>query len=215
MSATTIKAGLSPKGSTSKTWFQAKLEDKEISQRQAAEFLGLDPSAVSNMLSGKRRIRLEEAAGWSRLLNEPMEMVLKMAGIPVPTVGHNPVPIVGWVDDAGEVKLEVKTLRGSALEASRPPGLGSGAVALRILGTGVSAGWTVFYVPGRKNDRVDPGAVGRWSVVATETGAVWLRVLERDPLDPDAWALRPLVGAKPLVRGARVDWAAPVVWVKG
>lgn len=50
-------------------WVRVRLAERRLSQRQLAKLIGLDASAVSLMLRGKRKMGAEEAAAISRLLN--------------------------------------------------------------------------------------------------------------------------------------------------
>ena len=88
-------------------FFQDRLADIRLSQRQAARRLGLDPAAVSLMFRGKRRMQLTEAAAISRLLGVPMDEVLKHAGISSPGMKQDievrGVPLVYWLDGHGEL----------------------------------------------------------------------------------------------------------------
>lgn len=59
-----------------KGWFLAALADKGLSQRRLAAYMGLDPSAVSLILSGKRRMTATEVAEIARLLDKPVQDVL-------------------------------------------------------------------------------------------------------------------------------------------
>lgn len=65
-------------------WFQGRLADKRLSQRQLAKRMGLDPAAVSLMLRGKRKMSAAEAADIAVLLGVSADEVLLHAGsVPV------------------------------------------------------------------------------------------------------------------------------------
>jgi len=65
-------------------WFRAKLTEKNRSQRALAKHLGLDPSAVTLMLRGERRLQMDEAEQIAVFLGESLMDVLRAAGMPVP-----------------------------------------------------------------------------------------------------------------------------------
>lgn len=61
-------------------WFQDRLADKRLSQRQLAARMNLDPAAVSLMLRGRRRMSVTEAAEIARYLGVEVDDVLRHAG---------------------------------------------------------------------------------------------------------------------------------------
>jgi transcriptional regulator with XRE-family HTH domain len=62
-------------------WFVDRLAAREMSQRQLAKLMNLDPAAVSYMLRGKRKITLAEAAQLAALLDSTPSEILDRAGI--------------------------------------------------------------------------------------------------------------------------------------
>jgi transcriptional regulator with XRE-family HTH domain len=56
-------------------WFYQQLEDKGSSARELAAFLGLDPSSISRMLKGDRKMSAEEQDAISVFLGVPLEIV--------------------------------------------------------------------------------------------------------------------------------------------
>lgn len=56
-------------------WFYRELERKGASARDLAAFLGLDPSSISRMLKGERKMSAEEQDGISVFLGVPLEIV--------------------------------------------------------------------------------------------------------------------------------------------
>lgn len=191
-------------------WFQERIADRGYSQRKIAATLGMDPAAVSLMLRGKRKMTLNEAADLARLLGVPLNQVLDHAGIDAPKDAKGMIPIVGWVDDFGEVHME--KVHGPR-RAPRPVEVPEGSVALRIQDRGPMDGWLAYYVP---QERLDPDAVGRWAVIQLAAkGPQYLRVLARG-YEPGKWTLQPLrpAGEGRKVEGVKVEWACPVVWIR-
>lgn len=79
-----------------KAWFEDQLRHNQISARQLAKRMGIDPSALSLIFSGARRLKNEEAAALALNLNVPLADVLShagvnMAGVARPTISI-PVP---------------------------------------------------------------------------------------------------------------------------
>jgi transcriptional regulator with XRE-family HTH domain len=56
-------------------WFYEKLSQRDASLRDMARFMGLDPSAVSRMLSGERKMSAEEQDQIADYLGLPLEEV--------------------------------------------------------------------------------------------------------------------------------------------
>lgn len=62
-------------------WFQNGLADVKVSQRRLAKMMGVDPSAVTLMLKGRRAMSASEAALIAKVLGVPVDDVLREAGI--------------------------------------------------------------------------------------------------------------------------------------
>lgn len=66
-----------------KSWFRDKLAEKQISQRQLAKRIGIDPAAVSYMLSGRRKMTMDDANNIAREICVSVVDVMKHAGLSV------------------------------------------------------------------------------------------------------------------------------------
>lgn len=71
-----------------KDWFLLRLEEKDKSVRGLARHMEIDPSAVSRMLSGERRMKMEEATSIAQFLGVHVKEVLKHAGVAVDLDGQ-------------------------------------------------------------------------------------------------------------------------------
>lgn len=191
-------------------WFKGQLADKQINQRAIASSLSLDPASVSLMLRGKRRLQLDEAAALANLLGVPLDDVLFHAGIDPEAGAKSSTPIVGVVDQDGEITM--KRPEGPR-RVPAPQGLPGDAVALRYEGEGAMDGWVLFYVP---KDAVEPDAIGRLCVIQLAPcgkGARYVRVLKRG-YSRGCWTL---VGMRPgegAIENVELASAVPVVWIK-
>lgn len=79
-----------------KAWFEDQLRNNQISARQLAKKMEIDPSALSLIFSGGRRLKNDEAAALALHLNVSLADVLShagvnMAGVARPTISV-PVP---------------------------------------------------------------------------------------------------------------------------
>jgi hypothetical protein len=161
-----------------KKWFIDKLADHQISQRQLAARMALDPAAMNRTFKGARRMQLDEAASIARVIGVPVEEVMVHAGIDtrgtITKAGR--VPVMGWLDK--DFNVHTDGIRGERFVASLPhdaPGLE--AFRLQTANTPADAldGNLVYYRPG---NTVSPGAIGRWCVVTRLDGRVQVRVLK-------------------------------------
>src|SRR5690606_9931014 len=160
-------------------WFTAKLADRQMSQRQLAKRMGVDPSAVSLMFRGRREMRMTEAAEIANLLGVPVAEVLQHAGLEVDSAGNRTCPIVGFIDGAGE-GADPSAWRRAVGRPTCPPDPPKNAVALRRGTTGTRPelvdGWIVVTTPPQG---LDPEAVNRLCVVKIRTGVTLVRHLRR------------------------------------
>lgn len=77
-----------------KEWLQYGLAKKGKSGKALAECLGVQPSAVSRMLSGERRIFASELEAISRYIEEPVPLVTN----PYPKKENNLMLIAGFIN---------------------------------------------------------------------------------------------------------------------
>lgn len=92
-------------------WFSDRIRDKRLSQRALATKLEMDPSSLSLLLHGKRRMRVEQASDIAKALDLPINEVMRKGGaenVPVATGGpggHASLPLIGWIDGEGRAHL--------------------------------------------------------------------------------------------------------------
>lgn len=188
-----------------KVWFEDRIRARKTSQRQLAKLMGMDASAMSLMLNGKRRMSAKEAADVAGLLGVPVDEVLRHAGAPVAVDKRRSVPVAGYVGPSGEVTF------GRALgprTAVAPADCADGCRALRVQNGCALDGWLLFYHP---MDGVSLEAVGRLCVVRTAEGEDLLRVVSRG-YEPGFFVLGRLLGGDR--EHVRLQSAAPVLWVR-
>lgn len=193
-------------------WFAHQLRAAGLTQRMIADRPGLDESAVSLMLRGRRRIRLDEASELAAMLGTSYEEVVEHAGVKVPDLGSSgAMPITGYVDAESVVHMKRPPAgpRKTPVPFSGAPNL----VALRLVGGGPLEGAVVYY-QGGEDMGVDPEATGRLSVVETVDGLRLLAVV-RKGYERGHVALADMAGG--IIEGCddvRLSWAAPVVFIK-
>lgn len=190
-----------------KKWFRNRLEDRSLSDTKAAGIIGMDKTAFSRLLAGKRRLTTDEAGRLADLLGEPLGEVLRRAGVAVPTDPRGQVPIVGIANGGGRIG---PLGAGGPRRAIRAPELAEDAQAVRVKAPGgFCDGWLCYFVASRQ---VSLEAVGRLSVVelGNKAGRV-LGVLTRG-YESGKWSVRGIAGGG--VEDVAIECAAPVVWVR-
>lgn len=194
-------------------WFQKRLQIQKLSQRQFAKALKLDPSAVTLMLKGRRRISLSEAAEISSVLGAPIEEVLQNAGIGLgASQSKSQVAIDGTIDDEFAVRLERPKGRAVA-----PKPLGEdGLKVLRFQTAGSSLesfdGALVYF---RDGSVLDLESVGRLSVVRVVKGrerVLRVGVLKRG-YEPGRFNIVSL-GGRLIAEDVEVESSNAVVWLR-
>ncbi len=189
------------------TWFRDRLISKQISQRQLAKRLEMDPGALSLTLRGQRKMQLPEAEAIAGELGVPVVEVLEAAGINTATGSHDMATVAGTVDATGLATLGRSE---GPRRVPTPLGMPGGTLALRYQCSDARDGWLVFYVP---KEGVDSEAVGRLAVIRLEgKGGTMVRGLKRG-YGKGGWNLVDVFGSG-TIEGARVAAASPVLWVK-
>lgn len=184
-------------------WFQERLRERDVSQRRLAKLLSLDPSALSLMFRGRRKMTTAEAAELSRVLGLPLDEIMLHAG----AAGAQPVttvPLVYSIDDQGE------------LHAKRPgervPALGDlpeATVAARNEDhASAYHGWTYFFVP-RAGIPIE--VIGKKAIVQMTNGTKYLRFV-RNGLQPGRYDL--LARGNVSVTGVSLTSASPILAIK-
>lgn len=114
-------------------WFRSELRKQGLTQRDLAKRLSLgDPSVVTFLIQGKRRLKPQEAVILSSLFGVTLEEVMKRAGSIEPDSAvacEATVPVVGWVDSAFSVHFGEPS---GARSVARIPELGDGVSVVRL-----------------------------------------------------------------------------------
>lgn len=197
---------------TNKTWFQDRLKSLGVTQKRLAAALQLDASGVSLLLSGKRRMKAEEAAEIARLLAVPLEDVLMNAGIDLEDAeSTTSITIHGWFDTSlalieeppkGPKKAPAPLAGARDLKVARLLTAGSPYESLD--------GALVYY---KANRSVDMDSFGRLSVVKIQGElARKLRIVKKG-FSPGLSNLYMPTGAA-AEENVILEAATPVIWLK-
>lgn len=167
-------------------WFKRRLEARQRSLRGLARHMDLDPSAVSRMLSGQRKMQMDEASAIASFLSVPVKEVLKHAGVAVDLDGQ-PTRILlaatineqGHIERLGEPKPLPQNIIDRAQAAVSKHGNGSIVAAqIRAL-NGPLALLDDAVVLFRHTDEVEASAIGALAVCRSYKGEHILAKIER------------------------------------
>lgn len=194
------------------TWFQTRLAAKGFSQRSMASKLGLDPSAMSLIIHGKRRLGLEESIELSKHLDVRHEELLSRFGV---ELGDDTTP--GMLKVKGTVTGENLSVEWNIVKGAKNvsnPFHDKNISVVRVQATGTRFdglhGALIFY---RESKIVDPEAVGKPNLVRIKGKKDdLLRVVRRG----SASGLFDLVALSGDVmeEDQRLERTSPVVWMK-
>lgn len=194
-------------------WFSDRIRDKKLSQRALAALLNMDPSSLSLLLHGKRRMRVEQAAEIARLLGVPVADVMRNAGARVPAGkqdGPRVLPLVGWIDGKNNVTLDwSKKDHGFEFDGLPPT-----AVCLQWRSAQTAAdlydGWLCAILPPAEPDA--GMMLDRYCVVGLKgTGDAVARVVRRG-YTPGRYTL--LTPFSEPITDAELAWFSPVLLIK-
>lgn len=193
-------------------WFRDRLADKSMSQRGYAKQVEMDPSAVSLMLRGRRKMTMDEAVQFASLVGVPLDDVMSHAGLRLPSTGKNTCPITGSVDSHGAVTLgPVAAPRRAPLPPEAPSN--TAALRFRIAGGAGLDGWLAYYA--EDIARVPAEAIGRLCVVELDNhGGARLGFVKRG-YERATWTVLPWSAENGLpLENVRLEKASPVLWIR-
>ncbi len=193
---------------TNTKWFRDRLAEREMSLRQIARKINLDPSALSLTFRGKRKMTLEEANQIAGLLGVQVTEILRQAGVPV-SDDVKGVRLLGTVDAKSTVKSLVESTKRIHAPADVP--LEGFALQIRAANT-FHDGWVLF-VSGDKTPA--DTALDRLAVIYLANGSRIVGAVRRG-YDDGAYNVLPLLD--PTGSGAlenqHVEAVATVLWMR-
>lgn len=193
-------------------WFKDRLLDQRKSTRGLARHLNIDPSSASRMLTGQRRMRMEEADAIARFLNVPVSEVLKHAGVNLEPIVHSRIVLAAIINARGEIERirEPKPLPQSVIDRAHAA-IGSGnarVVAAHIRADkGPLAMWDDAVVLFDHTEIVDPGAIGVIAICRLREGQQVMVKIERARKTGEATVRGPDSSS----REVQLDTATPVI----
>ena len=189
-----------------KAWFQEKIAARKLSQRKLAKVLEIDPSSMTVMLNGKRKMTMGEAQTIAGQLALPVTEIMRRAGIDVRD-DIKKVAIGGFVNAEAWVTL---LPRGTHDMIEAPADVPSTGFALQVRHAGgPHDGWLLF-VDGAQREPKE--MIGKACIVALSDG----RLVSAMPLRGYKAGTYNLV-IQPhaqVLENQSVAWCSPVLWIK-
>lgn len=191
-------------------WFSDKFRDRKLTQSAVARTLGVDPSTLSLVLHGKRRMLLSYANELARLLGVSVDDIIRNAGMYTGPADAGTIRVVGTISGSENISMDWKSKDFTVdLDIDLP----RSAVALqwRTIGTPCELwdGWLVIIPP-----RAAPDAsamLDRYCVVQIKDGPTVIRKVRRG-FAQDRYTL---LGAfvDPMT-DVEIEWFSPVLMVR-
>ncbi len=173
-------------GKVDKKWFLNRLQEQKKSVRGLARHLEIDASAASRMLSGQRKMQIEEAHSIARFLNAPVSEVMRHAGVAKDIDGlPTRILLAALIDENGKVQRlqDPKPLPQSVIERLHAAIAGEGngkIIAAQVRASkGPLALWDDAVILFGPTDQVDLDAIGSLSICRKMDGEQLLVRVER------------------------------------
>lgn len=169
-----------------KDWFFKKLEEGGKSLRGLAKHMDVDPSAVSRMFNGTRRMRMDEANAIASFLAVPVKEVLKHAGVSIDLDGRpTRILLAATINEKGQIERldEARPLPQSVIDRAH--------AAITVHGNGQIVAAQIRALNGplallddavvlfRYTDEVEPAAIGALSICRSYKGEQIIAKVER------------------------------------
>lgn len=166
-------------------WFKDKLAEKGTSLSSLARHIGVDKSAVSRMLAGKRKMRMDEANAIANFIAAPVSLVLKHAGVAMDIDGQpTRILLAATINEKGQVEKlsDPRPLPQSVIDRAQAAIAKHGngkiiAAQVRAM-TGPLAVMDDAVVLFKYTDTVDHGAIGTLSICRSHSGEQMMARIE-------------------------------------
>lgn len=189
-------------------WFTDRLAARKMSGRQLAKLMGIDSSAVSLMLRGKRKMSLDEAAQLAVLLNVPHREVLERSGVELPPEAAR-VKVIGYLNPDASVSLVGE---GAHDMIDAPINMPNKSVAIQARTSGSELAILDGYIYFLAEEHGSPqNALGHLSLVAIKGNGLKMSVVSRG-YAKGTYNLLDLPNK--VTTNVELAWASPVLWIK-
>lgn len=168
-----------------KKWFFQKLDERQKSVRGLARHLSIDPSAASRMLSGTRRMKMEEANQIALFLGVSLSDVISHAGVSVEPDGTpTRILLAAVINEAGSVERlkEPRPLPQAVIDRAKAAvrDFEGQVIAAQVrAASGPLSIWDDAVILFGHTDEVETAAIGVLSICRTRGGDQIMAKVER------------------------------------
>lgn len=202
------------KTTVDKAWFQTRLRALGRTQAELARYLGIPAPAVTNILDGKRNVKVQEARGIATFLACSVADIHIALGVRGSPPAGEKQPIMGYVGAGDQVILYQESDPGYGLDFIKSPFPGYKGAAVRIRGDSMSPRYRENEVIGYTEASGDIGQLLGAEVVAKlEDGRLVLKVLQGGS-EPGLYTLISLNATTPPILNVALDWVSEIDWHK-
>lgn len=196
-----------PVTTINKKYFTDLMAERELSLRRLAVMMGLNHSQLSLILSGKRKLQINEASQLSQIFGQPIHAIIEQAGVKIQPVGARRARVIGAAHSDGLVTLlgDASTERTTA-----PDHLPHRSVAVQMRSAGTPLAWmdgAIMFC--REPDGIDSAALGRLCFVKIERGPTVIATVSRG-YAVDSYTLSGLYTQE----SVKIEWASPVLFTR-
>lgn len=188
-------------------WFREQLATHNLTQRALALELNIDPAAVSYMLSGRRRVSMDEAKKMADLFGVNTTEVMRQAGVQV-TEDAPLIPLRGFTKDGSKIEW-LDSPQQKRVTAPYDASARDYVIQDRT-GDRPSDGW-LYYISG---ERLEPSNnLDRYVIMKLGSGEEIFGMVKKGY---SAGQYNVLLGPelKKTLHEQTVDYVSPIMWIK-
>lgn len=192
-------------------WFQHQFQMRDLSQRKIAKLMGIDPSALSFIVTRRRRLALDEANSLAAILGLPIEEILVQAGINVSGgVSRDATTVEGWVD--GDLRVNFGQPKGPPTAPYPFSEKGIRVVRCQTVGSKYDGldGALIYFRPAKK---FDPATLGQICLVQVRGEKGMRLAVPRKGYRSGTYNLSVPMGDV-LAEGIIIESTSQVIWIK-
>lgn len=190
------------------SWFVERLAARQMSMRGLAKLMNLDPAAISYMLRGKRKMKMDEAAQLAALLDTTQAEIFERVGIA--SSSPKRVKLIGTINGQAEIVLFGK----GAHDMVEPPGeVSPETVAFQCKTSGSELDrmdGQIYFVDHTKTNPAQ--YLNCFCTCAIKAGPTVIAQVKKG-YKRGTYNLV-VMGTGRTIENAEVAWASPITWTK-
>lgn len=190
-----------------RAWFLARMEERDLTVRGLAKIMKRDPSTISLMLRGIRKISTDEAVMLAELFNVKSPEILRRAGAPLVDETRT-IPVAAYIDESHKV-YDIPAEAEDFFTA--PFDVPTSAFAVQSRNGRMTDGW-IAVVNGIKREPDD--CVGHYCMFCESDGTRRMGWLKRGYKSGHFNAAVGAMDSSENFENITVIWASEVLWVK-